>query len=210
MTKTNLDVHYNTKEGLKPTQGYSNDFAYDMYASEGVLVPPLTFRSVKIPTDLKLAFDPQKAGMHISLRSGAAANTPLIISNAPAVIEGTYRNGVQILVRNSFIDNSLVDFVMDIEGNRVPLQEVPNSVKRAARQFYTDETDLLGYAGTNEEVEKVVYKTVVPRGTVYVRKHERIAQMFFADRYFVNFVEDETLPPSERGEKGLGSSGTKK
>ncbi|WP_220428491.1 hypothetical protein, partial [Streptococcus lutetiensis] len=86
-----LEVMYKKEKGaVKPTQGYEGDFAFDMYASEGRLVPPLTFRSVPVPTNLKTAFDPIEAGMFISLRSGCASKTPLIVSNSPGIVEGTY------------------------------------------------------------------------------------------------------------------------
>lgn len=205
-----LEVFYNTTEGLKPTQGYEDDFAYDMYASEGTLVSPLTFKSVIIPTDLKTAFDPIEAGMHVSLRSGAAFNTPLIMANSPGIIEGTYRNGIGIIVRNCFIDNSPVDFVFDIKGNRVPLSEVPNVVKKKARKLFDEENERLGYAPSASELGKAMFKTKVPRGTVYVAKHDRIAQMFFAPKYQAKFIEEQNLPETVRGTGGFGSSGSSK
>ena len=205
----NLTVLYKKEKGaLKPTQGYENDFAYDIYAAEGRLVPPLTFRSVIVPTNLKLAFDPLVAGMQISLRSGAAAKTPLIVSNSPGIVEGTYRGGVGILVRNSFIDSHLVDFVMTVEGKRLPVSKVPAKVLKAAKKFYDEETELLGYDKVSEDLQKSLYKSVVPRGTVYIAKHDRIAQVSFAEKIVADFKEAEVLPESVRQENKFGSSGS--
>lgn len=209
--KRELEVLYKTgKNGEVPTQGYSDDFGYDMYAAAGVLVPPLTFESVVIPTDLKTAFDPEEAGMHLSLRSGIAKKTPLILSNAPAVIEGSYRDGIGILVRNTFIDSSLVDFAFDVKGKRIPVASIPQEVRHAARHFYDEETEKLGYDKIGEEISKVLYDKVVPRGTIYIAKHDRVAQMFFAPKYAATFTKTDILPDSVRGEGGFGSSGTSK
>lgn len=206
-----LDVLYQTGEdGLKPTQGYDDDFAHDMYAAKGVLVPPLTFKSVIIPTQFKTAFDPKQAGELVALRSGAAANTPLIITNAPGIIEGTYRGEHNILVRNTFIDNSLVPFVFDIKGNKVALSAVPKSVLAEARKKYEEETELLGYEGIESTSQAIAFKTVVPRGTIYVAQHDRIAQLFYVNKIKPNFQQANSLPESVRGEGKFGSSGSTK
>lgn len=207
-----ITVQYeDNKNVTEPTQGYEDDFAYDLYASEGRLVPPLTFKSVIIPTDFKIAFDPIEAGLKVALRSGVAANTPLLLSNAPGIIEGTYRKGIGILVRNSFIDNSLVDFVFNAKGERVPLSEVPNVVKKLAKKAFEDEQEHLGHTvPLNSDVQKALFTTKVPRGTVYIAKDTRIAQMYMSPKYAVKFERSKTLPETDRGEKGIGSSGTDK
>lgn len=207
-----LEVMYKKEKGaVKPTQGYEGDFAFDMYASEGRLVPPLTFRSVPVPTNLKTAFDPIEAGMFISLRSGCASKTPLIVSNSPGIVEGTYRDGIGILLRNTFIDNSLVDFVITTKGERLPISKVPQKVLQEARRFYDAETELLGYAEPTSKKAKAendaAYRTLVPRGTVYIAKHDRVAQMSFIPKIVAEFKETGVLPESVRQEKGFGSSG---
>ena len=204
-----LDVLYQLGEdGLKPTQGYDDDFAYDMYAAKGVLVPPLTFKSVIIPTQFKTAFDPKQAGELVALRSGAAANTPLIITNAPGIIEGTYRGEHNILVRNMFIDNSLVPFVFDVKGNRLSLSAVPKDVLAEARKRFEVEADHLGYDKLNDMQDRTVFKTLVPRGTIFIKKHDRIAQLFYVNKIKANFQQSDSLPESVRGEGKFGSSGT--
>lgn len=195
------------ENGVKPTQGYEDDYAIDVYSAKGVLVPPLTFRTVMIPTDLYTAFDPS-VGMKASLRSGVAAKTPLIMSNAPGIIEGTYRGNIGLLVRNSFIDNRPVDFVFNIKGERVPLEKVPAPVKKEARQFFEEELEKLGYKDSKSPLFKEMFKSKVPCGTVYVQKHDRIAQIHFQEKIKVDWVPVEELPESVRGEGGFGSSGT--
>jgi dUTPase len=205
-----IEVLYLEKDGLTvPTQGYDEDFAYDVYAAEGRLIPPLTFRSVVVPTNLHTAFDPLAAGMKIALRSGVAFRTPLIVSNAPGIIEGTYRGNIGILLRNSFIDNSLVNYVYGLKGEKIPLSEVPNVVKKEARKFFDEETEILGYDKTEGELKKVLFKTAVPKGTMYIAKGDRPAQMYFSPKIKATFKAADSLPDSTRGENGKGSSGTK-
>jgi len=204
-----IDVLYlEDKDLIVPTQGYEGDVAYDIYASEGRLVPHSTFNSVVIPTNLKVAFDWEKAGMFASLRSGAACNTPLILSNGPGIIEGTYRGEIGIICRNTFADNSLVDFVFDVKGNKVPLNKVPNVVKKEARKFFEEESVQLGYNSVDEGNASQVFKKIVPRGTIYVERGTRIAQIFFLNKMVATFKGTDLLPDSVRGENGRGSSGT--
>lgn len=205
-----IEVMYKEGKNVKePTQGYPGDFAYDIYASKGVLVPPLTFKSIMVETDLKMAFDPIEAGMKVSLRSGAAANTPLLVSNSPGIVEGTYRDGIKVLIRNSFIDNRLVDFAFNLKGERIPVSSIPKEVMARALKFYNEETTKLGYGDTSPEVKKMVYKTHVPAGTIYIAKGDRPAQIHFQEKVTAEFVPTNTLPDSVRGTGGLGSSGHK-
>lgn len=205
-----IDVKYKKdKKGVVPTQGYEEDFAYDMYASKGVLVPPLTFKSIKVPTGLRTEFNPLEVGMKVSLRSGVASKTPLVLSNSPGIIEGTYRGELQILVRNSFIDSHLVNFAFNLKGERVYLKDIPSYVLKEARNFYEEETELLGYDDVGEEHYETVYRRLVPRGTVYIAEKDRLAQLHMSSKYKINWCPTKKLTETVRGEKGIGSSGIK-
>lgn len=204
-----VDVLYNKDyNAVVPTQGYEDDFAYDIYVSEGVLVPPCTFKAVEVQTGFKTAFDPVKYGMKMNLRSGTAAKTPLILANGTGIIEGTYRDGLKILVRNTFIDNRLVDFAFDVKGNRIEVKDIPKHVLQKAKKFYEEETKLLQYSGISPAIKRDIYEKLVPAGTIYIAPHDRIAQIHFSEKVYANFIESDSLPESVRGEKGLGSSGS--
>ncbi|ALA13006.1 dUTP nucleotidohydrolase [Bacillus phage TsarBomba] len=205
-----VDVLYNTEEGLKPTQAYPGDFAYDIYASEGRLVPPMTFSSVIVPTDFKLAFDPDEYGLKMNLRSGVSVDTPLILSNGTGIVEGTYRNGLGIILRNVFTDNRLVPFAFDTAGNRVEVSSIPKQVLRKARKDYEEESEKLGYESLTPYLKEHVFVDLVPAGTVYIAKHIRVAQIHFQEKVEAEFTKSAKLPDSVRGTKGTGSSGTKK
>lgn len=192
-----------------PTQGYEDDYAYDLYASEGRLVPPCTFKSVIVPTGFRTAFDPTKYGLKMNLRSGAAAGTPLILSNGTGIIEGTYRKGWGILLRNTFIDNRLVDFAFDVEGNRIEVKDIPKSVLQNAKDFFNKETKNLGYEKAVPEIERDIFVKLVPAGTIYVAEGDRVVQVHFDHKTYVEWEEADELPDSVRKEKGLGSSGSK-
>lgn len=138
----------------------------DVHALEGVLVPPLTFASVEVQTDLEAILRP------IWLHRDVCLNTPLVISNTP--VTPVNEAATTLLVRNSFIDNSLVEFVLNIKGERIPLQQVPSPVKKAARTFYENELNRLDIHNMNKEVDKKIFKSLVPRGTVYIAKGDLI------------------------------------
>lgn len=204
-----VDVLYNKDyNAVAPTQGYEGDFAYDIYASDGVLVPPCTFKAVAVPTGFRTAFDPVLYGMKVNLRSGTAAKTPLILANGTGIVEGTYRGGLQILVRNTFIDNRLVDFAFDVKGRRIEVKDIPKYVLQKAKEFYEEETKLLQYSGISPAIKRDIYKKLVPAGTIYVAPHDCIAQIHFAEKIHANFIESESLPESVRMENGFGSSGS--
>ncbi|AMB18684.1 trimeric dUTP diphosphatase [Bacillus phage Eldridge] len=203
-------LYLEDKDLIAPTQGYDGDYGTDIYTSAGALVPHSTFKSIVIPTNLFTAFDPFEAGMIAALRSGVGANSPVIMSNAIGIIEGTYRGNIGVILRNTFADNSLVDFVFDVKGNKIPLSQVPSPVKKDARDFFETESAMLGYNNVNEGNAKQLFKKVVPRGTVYIPKGTRIAQIFFADKINPIFKPVKELPDSSRGENGYGSSGLNK
>jgi len=202
-------LYLEDKDLIVPTQGYEDDFAYDVYCSEGRLIPHSTFGSTVIPTNLRTAFDPIKAGMKVALRSGTGVKTPLIIPNAPGIVEGTYRGQVGIIVRNTYADNNLVDYVFTPDLKKVPLNTVPNDVKKEARRFFEEDSAILGYK-VDEGTLGQVFKKVVPRGTMYVPRGARIAQVYFSPKIKANWKGAQELPDTERGEGGYGSSGVTK
>lgn len=206
--KKEVKVIVNKKKGgVEPKQGYEDDFAVDVYSSKGVLVPPLTFKSVKIPTGLHTDFDPKKFGMRLCMRSGTSSKTPLFMPNSDAVIEGTYRDEIGILVRNSFIDSRLVTFALTAKGEKIDVSRIPKHVLKDARDLYDKEMELLEYPEPEDNVKENLYRTIVPAGTIYIAKHESVAQMYFDEKIHPVFERGE-LSDSERGARGFGSSGT--
>ncbi|USL89286.1 deoxyuridine 5'-triphosphate nucleotidohydrolase [Bacillus phage vB_BceH_LY2] len=257
-----LEVLYKLEGGQVPNNAHGDDFCEDVYASEGRLIPPGTFKSVLVPTGIKTAFD-TKYGMKLNTRSGSGYHTPLILSNATGIIEGTYRGTIGVLLRNTYMDSSTVDFVFTTKGERVPLSEVPKEDLYNARKFFEEESVNLGYEKPSTledfkveydawikryesgefseenlmEIQKTLnegkmlteaqtktfldkqhptpkatqrlFVDIVPRGTVWVQKDERIAQIHFQKKVNTKYKRAVELPESVRGGNGYGSTGAK-
>ncbi|QEM43168.1 deoxyuridine triphosphatase [Bacillus phage Chotacabras] len=257
-----INVDIVVGEGYLPENAHGNDFCDDIRAAEGRLVPPSTFKSVLVPTGLKTAFA-DTYGMKANSRSGSAYHTPIILSNCTGIIEGTYRGFLGILLRNTFVDSSVVDFVFDAKGKRIPLSEVPKEVLENARQFYEDDSITLGYdkPKTMEDFNKELlawkkrkdagefaisrltairkkidagqqlsirendawldqktpqpsaqhrlFVDLVPRGTIYVAKGERIAQIHYQERVKANYNVVDELDETKRGDSSYGGTGLK-
>ncbi|AHZ09556.1 dUTP nucleotidohydrolase [Bacillus phage CAM003] len=247
-------------DGYLPENAHGNDFCDDIRAAEGRLVPPSTFGSVLVPTGLKTAFS-DRYGMKANTRSGSAYHTPIMLSNCTGIIEGTYRGYLGILLRNVFIDSTLVDFVMDSKGKRIPLSEVPSEVLENAREFYEKDSETLGYdkPSTMEDFDKELeswkkrkaagefaisrlteirkkldagkqltmrekdtwldqkapqptsqqrlFVDLVPRGTIYIEKGERIAQIHYQPRIHAIYNEVDELDETDRGDSSYGGTG---
>lgn len=248
-----------------PTNAHGDDFCDDVYAAEGRLVPPATFKSVLVPTNITTDFD-ARYGMKLNTRSGMGYKTPLILSNGTGIIEATYRGTIGVLLRNTFQDTSLVDFAFTSDGKRIPVSNIPKDVLEQARKFYEEEAVFLGYnkpstfddymlelnawkkrkdtgefgEGNLARIENLLknneilnmkdaatwvdkvppkptaqhtlFVDYVPRGTVYIPKGEKVAQIHFEKivRPVYEVVEDkEELSETKRGEGKYGSTGVK-
>ena len=86
---------------------------------------------------------------------------------------------------------------------------LPKAIKKEARRFFDEETDRLGYDKIDPAMDKAIFKTSVPKGTMYIAKGDRPAQVYFSHKIKANFIPTDVLPSSVRGENGKGSSGTK-
>ncbi|ANH50595.1 dUTP nucleotidohydrolase [Bacillus phage SalinJah] len=261
-----LDVRiFLGKDAKLPTNAHGDDFCDDVYAAEGRLVPPATFKSVLVPTNITTDFD-AKYGMKLNTRSGMGYKTPIILANSTGIIEATYRGTIGVLLRNTFQDTSLVDFAFTTDGKKIPVSEIPLVVLEQARKFYEEETVFVGYnkpstvqdhlveledwkerestgefgAGNiaritnllkNGEMlnmkdndtwlsqkppeptaQQLAFHSLVPRGTIYIPKGEKVAQIHFQKivRPKYEVVEDkEELTETKRGEGKYGSTGVK-
>ncbi len=67
---------------------------------------------------------------------------------------------------------------------------------------------LMGVVDAGYRGEVVVKLLNVAAGTARVQRGDKIAQIIFVENPRVNMRKVDELPPSERGEKGFGSSGT--
>ncbi|MFA4964834.1 MAG: dUTP diphosphatase [Thermoleophilia bacterium] len=86
-----------------PERAYEHDAAYDLYAAEARLLPPLG-RAV-IGTGIALGLPPGLAALTLP-RSGLAARHGISIVNAPGLIDPGYRGEVRIVLLNTDRDDS--------------------------------------------------------------------------------------------------------
>jgi dUTP pyrophosphatase len=81
-----------------PERAYEHDAAYDLYAAEDALLPPLG-RAV-IGTGIALGLPAGLAALTLP-RSGLAARHGISIVNAPGLIDPGYRGEVRIILLNT-------------------------------------------------------------------------------------------------------------
>ena len=95
----------------KVTKGHDDDAAWDLHATESVVVSD-GFRRV-ISTGVTLELEPDEVALVCS-RSGLAAKHGVFVLNAPGVIDAGYKGEVQVILQN------LGDHGFDIrEGDRI-------------------------------------------------------------------------------------------
>jgi dUTP pyrophosphatase len=153
------------------------DAGVDLYAVEDVVLPPSTRRAVG--TGICLAVPPGYEAQ-IRSRSGNAANFGLMVLNSPGTIDAGYRGEIKVLLFNS---NPAIT-----QASLSALCAVQNDEGSAA--------DLA------EALDLDYHK-----GTITIKRGERIAQMVLAgfERPTIEVVTE--LPESERGAAGIGSTG---
>ncbi|AAY52899.1 deoxyuridine 5'-triphosphate nucleotidohydrolase [Listeria phage List-36] len=194
-----------------PSQGYDNDVAFDLYTSEDAIICPDAVGATLIPTGLRTEFDPTKFGLFISPRS-SIMNLPLTLANNTGIVEGTYRGGIGIPLKNTLSMTGFSDFALTWNPDkkvveRIPVEKLPTGKLRSAeKMFYTDQALL--YDNTlPEELADQLFVTLVPTGTFFLPKGFRIMQAYLLPKYHLDLEKTDKLSDSPRGDKGFGSSG---
>lgn len=127
-----------------------------------------------------ISFDPPEGyGIMLYPRSGISSKTPLRFANSVGVIDNDYRGEVKVLLENA-------------RPKDTKLRVVPS------------------YMTIDGEVVSNDYKFgFLPEGTIVVKKGDRIAQAMPLKIEQVQLTQAKKLSDTERGEGGLGSTGTK-
>jgi len=202
-----LDTEFN-----KPSQGYNGDFAHDLYTKEDVLVLPDMIGATVVSTGIHTEFDEEKYGMVVSPRS-SISKLPISMANSIGIVEGTYRGDIGIPVRNTLSTFSLdvMDFALQYneetkEIGRISIEELEENYPELlaeTQQAYIENYRIL------RKTEKLLYGQL-PTGTLFIPKGTRIAQAFLVPKIDINWNEVNELSDSERGERGFGSTGSKR
>jgi dUTP pyrophosphatase len=93
-----VPVRLLTPAARLPERAYEHDAAYDLYAAEEAMLPPLQ-RAV-IGTGVALGLPSHLAALTLP-RSGLAARHGISIVNAPGLIDPGYRGEVRIILLNT-------------------------------------------------------------------------------------------------------------
>jgi len=122
---------------------------------------------------------PEGYGIMLYPRSGISSKTPLRFANSVGVIDNDYRGEVKVLLEN-------------VKAKPQKTRVVPS------------------YMTIDGEVISNDHKYgFLPEGTVVVKKGDRIAQAMAIKIEQVQLTQAKKLSDTERGEGGLGSTGTK-
>lgn len=154
------------------------DAGVDVYAADDLVIAP--GQRVLARTGFSMAV-PEGFEAQVRPRSGNAIKAGLTVLNAPGTIDAGYRGEVGIILYNSqpSVLQVNVDLLLDaIDG----VVEVP-AVQEAFELSYS-------------------------QSTVRIKRGERIAQIVFARFERPSIVLTDTLPTSERGQDGFGSTGS--
>jgi dUTP pyrophosphatase len=92
-----------SEEARAPTQAHPGDAGFDLYAAEGVTLPPGARAS--IGTGIAVAIPDGLAGLVLP-RSGLAARHGITLVNAPGLIDSGYRGEVRVLMLNTDRDET--------------------------------------------------------------------------------------------------------
>jgi dUTP pyrophosphatase len=95
-----------------PQRAYENDAAWDLFAAEALVIPPLS-RAV-VGTGIALGLPPGVAALTLP-RSGLAARHGISIVNAPGLIDPGYRGEVKVILLNTDADEA---FTIEV-GDRI-------------------------------------------------------------------------------------------
>lgn len=200
-----------SKRGKLPTQGYEDDFAWDVYTTKDVIIIPGTIGATMVPIGLKTEFDATKYGMFVSPRS-SISKLPLIQANSVGIIEGTYRGQWQMPLRNGMVISGLTRDVLTLDNKKVvtkPLSSVSKGALDSALSQFSADLEVLNET-LNKQVKEILFKTQVPSGTVFLPKGTRIAQAYLIPKETIEWEQvngDSPLTETERGKGGFGSSG---
>lgn len=80
-----------------PEKAHEDDAGFDLYASEGMILPAHTYECV--PTALSIEL-PEGYEAQIRPRSGLAAKHGITVLNAPGTIDAGYRGEIKVILIN--------------------------------------------------------------------------------------------------------------
>lgn len=217
----NIDIKYkklsNYIESERNLTYNKDSVCFDICAS--ISEPLLLFPGRRAVVNTGLSFElPSPFWLRVCDRSGLACNHG--ITTMAGIIDPDYRGEVLICLQNT---NCPLKRYIAIKTSEVYVSGT-SVIERAGlneKTYHINET-YLNVSGGDLFVYTPQTKYVVPNGNIFrlnggslmsfnyayiINPGDRIAQMELPFPYHANFIEVEDLNDTERGEKGLGSSG---
>jgi len=158
-------------------QAREGDVGFDIYAAKSVTIRPGE-REI-IPTGIAIAI-PEGYEAQMRTNSGNASKLGLSILNSPGTIDPGYRGELFVIAQNNnpVLSPEVMDALFELLVGNI------------------DPTDL-------EEAYDLHYS----RNVITIKEGAKIGQLVFNKVEYPTFTLTRFLPPSERDEDGLGSTG---
>ncbi len=97
MERFNIRVLKLKEDAILPEKAHEDDAGYDLFAQEGVVIPPGESRLV--PTGIALGLPPMTEAQ-IRPRSGLALKNQITLLNTPGTIDAGYRGEIGVIMIN--------------------------------------------------------------------------------------------------------------
>jgi dUTP pyrophosphatase len=217
--QTNPEViHVPVRIGLSgrtPLYATEGSAGCDLFAARLLALRP--GETQLLPLDMVMALEPGIEAQ-IRPRSGLSLKTTLRIPNAPGTVDSDFRDGVAVLIQNTFCSQDLAGL---IAFRPEILSELESSYTRVTLVEYMKKKT--GAAAVPGEMPAGILETKYPDlaaqilyidsqgnpyGTIYIKPGDRIAQMVFSRclrAVFTNHPEPERIGLDRGG--GFGSTG---
>jgi dUTP pyrophosphatase len=199
--------------GQRPLYATAGSAGCDLFAAEPLTLLPGETRL--LPLDLVMAL-PMGVEAQIRPRSGLSLKTTLRLPNSPGTIDSDFRDGVAVLLHNTFSQADLPARILNRPSVLAELSEkysrmnLADYLQRRATKQADKATHNLLEDRFPELAGQVLYVDEFgnPYGTIYIQPGERVAQMVFC-RYlrahFAEHPEPEDIGADRGG--GFGSTG---
>lgn len=179
------------EDAVIPQYATIGDSGADIHTVEDVFIYP--GRTKLIRTGLKVDIPPHpqhKLGyrweMQVRPRSGVSLKTKLRVANSPGTVDNFFRNEVKVIMYNEFFPQ--MEIVADEMG---ALEIEPKKV-------------MFAFLANGEKVD---VNEPVPYGTYLIRKHDKIAQIVFAEVIRPAHVREGTVSEELSRKSEFGGTG---
>ena len=205
-----------SEDAVIPTYASEGDSGMDVYATKSVLLEPGNTVLMKLGFKMGIPRHPfHELGYRWECqarpRSGVSLNTSLRVANAPGTIDNFYTDEVGIILTNTA--QRLYDFnkdkrwIIDHSEDSVEIVEDANFAINTSSDVYDLKGNVVPISSLKDLFPDRLLPLELPRGTVLIRKGERIAQLVFAEVIRpLEIVEGKVDESVSRG-GGFGHSG---